>query len=81
MLEAGNLRHGRRPRTDRAQPRAHQPARGCWQAHLAHRPDADELAACAATPGLTPGRVRKLSERLDWLRRNPELDLRPKEPL
>jgi len=52
-----------------------------WQAHLAHRPDADEIAACAATPGLTPGWVRKLSERLDWLRRNPELDLRPKEPL
>lgn len=51
--------------------------RRLWQAHLAHRPEADELAACASTPGLTPGWVKKLSERLDWLRR--EAGPRPEE--
>lgn len=52
-----------------------------WRVNRAHRPSSDELAACAATPGLAPGWVRKLSERLDWLRRNPEDGPRSREPL
>jgi MOSC domain-containing protein YiiM len=44
---------------------------GClWSAHLAHRPDPEELARLLATPGLSPDWVRKLGERLDWLRRH-----------
>lgn len=42
-----------------------------WQAHRAHRPDGEELARIAATPGLSPGWVKKLGERLEWLRRHP----------
>ncbi len=80
VLQAGNLRTGDALELIERNPDPIS-LRRLWQAHLAHRPDADELAACAATPGLTPGWVRKLSERLDWLRRNPELDLRRKEPL
>ena len=41
-----------------------------WRAHRAHRPDGEELAFLLATPGLAPGWVKKLAERLDWLRRH-----------
>jgi MOSC domain-containing protein YiiM len=50
--------------------------RRLWTANLARRPDPDELALLAAAPGLNPGWAKKLADRLDWLRRNPELDLR-----
>jgi MOSC domain-containing protein YiiM len=80
VLQAGDLRTGDALELIERNPEPIS-LRRLWQAHVAHRPEADELAACAATPGLTAGWVRKLSERLDWLRRNPELDLRRKEPL
>lgn len=41
-----------------------------WQAGLAHRPAGDELLLLLATPGLTPGWVKKLTERRDWLMQN-----------
>lgn len=44
-----------------------------WHSSLAHRPEPDELSALAATPGLAALWVRKLNERLEWLRANPEL--------
>ncbi|MFZ5510139.1 MAG: MOSC domain-containing protein [Pseudomonadota bacterium] len=44
--------------------------RRLWSAHLAHRPDPEELVRLRATPGLSPNWVRKLGERLDWLRRH-----------
>jgi len=50
--------------------------RRLWTANLARRPDPNELALLAAAPGLNPGWAKKLAGRLDWLRRNPELDLR-----
>ena len=50
--------------------------RRLWTANIARRPDPDELALLAAAPGLNPGWAKKLADRLDWLRRNPELDLR-----
>jgi MOSC domain-containing protein YiiM len=43
-----------------------------WLANVARRPDPDELALLAVTPGLNRGWVKKLAERADWLRRNPE---------
>jgi MOSC domain-containing protein YiiM len=45
-----------------------------WQANIAHRPALDELAELMAAPGLTLGWVQKLSERRDWLQRNPGSD-------
>lgn len=50
--------------------------RRAWLARQAPRPSVAELEACAATPGLAANWRRKLEERLDWLRRNPGLDLR-----
>lgn len=41
-----------------------------WQAWHQHRPDHEQLAAIASAPGLTPGWVRKIHDRLDWLARN-----------
>lgn len=49
--------------------------RRLWQANVAHRPAAEELRTIAATPGLSPGWMRKFNERFEWLQRNPELPL------
>jgi MOSC domain-containing protein YiiM len=46
--------------------------RRLWQAHLAHRPDPAELDLLRRAAGLAQGWVRKLSERLDWLRAHGE---------
>jgi MOSC domain-containing protein YiiM len=45
-----------------------------WRAQLDRRPALDELHQLASTPGLAPGWAKKLADRIDWLRRNPELD-------
>ncbi|MGB0126013.1 MAG: MOSC domain-containing protein [Rhodocyclaceae bacterium] len=45
-----------------------------WRAQLERRPALDELQRLLGTPGLAPGWAKKLADRLDWLRRNPELD-------
>lgn len=42
-----------------------------WRTSLEHRPAAAQLREMMATPGLATGWVRKLSERLEWLERNP----------
>ena len=41
-----------------------------WQLHRTHRPALAELEALARTPGLSPNWVKKVSERIDWLRSN-----------
>jgi MOSC domain-containing protein YiiM len=40
-----------------------------WRINLAHRPDPEEVAQLARTPGLSPPWQRKLAERAEWLRR------------
>ncbi len=45
-----------------------------WQASLAHRPEPEALHRLAAARGLAQGWVRRLSDRLEWLRR----DARPR---
>lgn len=42
-----------------------------WTVWHRHRPDLDQLAACADAPGLTPAWVHKIRQRLDWLAANP----------
>lgn len=41
-----------------------------WQAWHQHRPDRQQLAAMANAPGLTPGWVQKINDRLAWLEQN-----------
>lgn len=41
-----------------------------WRASRAHRPAQRELEAVRAAPGLAPDWVRRLAERIEWLRRN-----------
>jgi MOSC domain-containing protein YiiM len=43
-----------------------------WTAWHHHRPDAADLAALAAAPGLTPAWAKKIGDRLDWLAANPD---------
>jgi MOSC domain-containing protein YiiM len=45
-----------------------------WRAQIDRRPPIEELRQLARTPGLAPGWAKKLTDRIDWLRRNPELD-------
>jgi MOSC domain-containing protein YiiM len=45
-----------------------------WRAQIDRRPAIEELHQLARTPGLAPGWAKKLTDRIDWLRRNPELD-------
>ena len=42
-----------------------------WHTWHQHRPDIDGLLALAGAPGLTPAWVRKITERVDWLKANP----------
>lgn len=46
-----------------------------WRAQVDRRPEIDELQRLSRTPGLAPGWAIKLADRIEWLRRNPELDL------
>lgn len=46
--------------------------RRLWFAQREHRPDLAELARLRDTPGLSPDWVRKLEERIAWLRRQAE---------
>lgn len=41
-----------------------------WTTWHRHRPDRERLAAFADIPGLTPGWVKKIRDRLDWLQAN-----------
>jgi MOSC domain-containing protein YiiM len=76
VLEAGRIGPGDAlQRVDR--PAAAVSLRRLWQAHLSRRPDRDELEQIMRAPGLSPGWVRKLAERIEWLKRNPELKLHP----
>lgn len=43
-----------------------------WRSWRAHRPYPAALEALAATPGLAPNWVKKLTERAAWLRGNPQ---------
>ncbi|MDQ5879380.1 MAG: hypothetical protein QG616_1780 [Pseudomonadota bacterium] len=46
-----------------------------WQTWHQHRPDAERLRAIAGAPGLTPAWVKKIHDRLDWLKANlPQTD-------
>ncbi|MDO8932582.1 MAG: MOSC domain-containing protein [Rhodocyclaceae bacterium] len=41
-----------------------------WRLWQSHRPDAAELQAVAATPGLAPNWVKKFADRIEWLGRS-----------
>ena len=46
-----------------------------WQTWHQHRPDAERLRAIAGAPGLTPAWLKKIHDRLDWLKANlPQTD-------
>ena len=46
-----------------------------WQTWHQHRPDAERLRAIAGAPGLMPAWVKKIHDRLDWLKANlPQTD-------
>jgi len=46
--------------------------RELWQGWQEHRPPAAKLDRLASTPGLTADWARRLQQRADWLRANPE---------
>ncbi|MBI4755660.1 MAG: MOSC domain-containing protein [Betaproteobacteria bacterium] len=51
-----------------------------WAAYMAARPALDELDFLCRTPGLAPGWVRSLTERMEWLRRNATRCAQPAPP-
>lgn len=71
VLTPGSARVG-----DALQPEARNPdpvsLAELWQGWQIHRPPLELLERLAATPGLTPDWSRRLRQRADWLRANPQ---------